>query len=517
MRAFLMHPERDLDLKRELPAGHEDLIADLELDTLLDAMAQGDELVREICRRELLFGLHDVADVTHRQSALDDSLANPAVVRDLYAMAGEALAAERRIWATLQRDSPRSMLGTAVQKLEVLAQYLRRLRAAADDHASAFDSPPFTRMFATLRRELDDAYLERIDEHLRELRFRGGMLLSVQLGAGAVGTGYTLRRARERGLLERLVDRRGLSFTIPERDEAGFRALAEIEDRGVNAVAAALTESVQHVHNFFVALRAELAFYVGCLSLHDRLTAKGEPTCMPEVYPLDAGERRSVEGEPREQMMSARELYDVCLALTIEPRVVANDLDADGGSLVVVTGANQGGKSTFLRSVGLAQLMAQSGMFVPARQLHVTLCAGLETHFRREEDEEMSGGKLDEELSRMSEIADRISRGAILLCNESFASTNEREGSEIARQVIRAMVESGVRVLLVTHMFDLAHGFWENPPAPALFLRAERGDGGARTYRIAEGEPLPTSHGADSFNRVFGRPLPTATRAGGGD
>ena len=502
MRALLMHPERDLDLKRELPAGHEDLIADLELGTLLEAMAQGDELVREICRRELLFGLDDIADIAHRQSALGDSLANPAVVRDLYALAGEALTAERRIWATLQRDSPRSMLGTAVQKLEVLAQYLRRLRAATDEHASSFSSLPFTRMFATLARELDDAYLERIDEHLHELRFRGGMLLSVQLGVGALATGYTLRRARERGLLERLVDRRGLSFTIPERDEAGFRALAEIEDRGVNAVAAALTESVEHVHNFFVALRAELAFYVGCLSLHERLATKREPSCMPEAEPQHAP-----------PVLSARDLYDVCLTLTIEPRVVANDLDADGRSMVVVTGANQGGKSTFLRSVGLAQLMAQSGMFVPARRLRFSLCAGLHTHFKREEDEEMSGGKLDEELSRMSEIADRIGRGAMLLCNESFASTNEREGSEIARQVIRAMVESGVRVLLVTHMFDLAHGFWERPPAPALFLRAERGDGGARTYRISEGEPLPTSYGADSFHRVFGRPLPAATRA----
>ncbi|MGH2873160.1 MAG: MutS-related protein, partial [Solirubrobacteraceae bacterium] len=131
MRAFLMHPSRDLDLERELPAGHEDLIADLELDTLLDAMAQGDGLVREICRRELLHGLDDVGEVEHRQGALSDSLANPAVVRDLYELAGEALAAERQIWATLQRDSPRSMLGTAVQKLEVLATYLRRLRAAA--------------------------------------------------------------------------------------------------------------------------------------------------------------------------------------------------------------------------------------------------------------------------------------------------------------------------------------------------------------------------------------------------
>ncbi|MGH2857457.1 MAG: MutS-related protein, partial [Solirubrobacteraceae bacterium] len=462
----------------------------------------------------LLHGLDDVGEVEHRQGALSDSLANPAVIRDLYELAGEALAAERQIWATLQRDSPRSMLGTAVQKLEVLATYLRRVRAAADEHAAALTSPAFTRMFETIARELDDAYLARIDELLHELRLRGGMLLSARLGSGAVGAQYTLRRPRDRGLLERLLDRRGLSFTVPERDESGLRALSEIEDRGVNAVAAALTESVDHVHGFFVALRAELAFYVGCLTLHDRLTAKGEPTCMPGLEPLheDAppGERSGASRGGASPAMSARNLYDVCLTLTIPPRVVANDLDADGRALVVVTGANQGGKSTFLRSIGVAQLMAQCGMFAPARSLHVELCAGVYSHFKREEDEEMGGGKLDDELRRMSEIADRIAPGALLLCNESFASTNEREGSEIARQVIRAMVESGVRVLLVTHMFDLAHGLWERPWASTLFLRAQRGDEGARTYRLDEGEPLPTSHGADSFDRVFGRPLPEA-------
>ena len=513
-----MHVARDLDLERELPPGREETTADLELDTLLDAMAVGDGLVREICRRELLLGLHDLADVAHRQRALGDCRANPSVVRDLYALAGEALVDERRIWATLQRDSPRAMLGTAVRKLEVLAGYLRRLRDAADEHADAFSSPAFTRLFAQIARELDDGYLARVDHHLRELRLSDGMLLGARLGPGAAGTAYSLRRAHARGLLARLLDRRGLSFTMPERDESGFRALAEIEDRGVSDVAAALTESVDHVHAFFVALRTELAFYVGCLALDERLAAKGEPTCIPTLSGSGAppaGDRRgpdaaSAGDRPDAAPLVARGLYDVCLALTIEPRVVANDLNADGRALIVVTGANQGGKSTFLRSVGVAQLMAQCGMFAPARSLRTGLCSGLHTHFRREEDADMEGGRLDEELGRMSRIADRIRAGAMLLCNESFASTNEREGSEIARQVVRAMVESGVRVILVTHLFDLAHELWERPPAPALFLRAERTRDGGRTYRLGEGEPLPTSHGADSFQRVFGRPLPGA-------
>jgi hypothetical protein len=115
--------------------------------------------------------------------------------------------------------------------------------------------------------------------------------------------------------------------------------------------------------------------------------------------------------------------------------------------------------------------------------------------------------KLDEELARMSHIADRITPNRLLLCNESFAATNEREGSEIARQVLAALLETGVKVIFVTHMFDLASGFHRRRLESALFLRAERGSDGARPFKIAEGEPLPTSYGEDSYRKVFGHRL----------
>ena len=80
----------------------------------------------------------------------------------------------------------------------------------------------------------------------------------------------------------------------------------------------------------------------------------GQPTCLP--VPTSAGARE----------LSFSGLYDVSLALSMGRKVVGNDLNADNKSLVIITGANTGGKSTFLRSVGLAQLMMQAGMFVPA-------------------------------------------------------------------------------------------------------------------------------------------------------
>ncbi len=170
---------------------------------------------------------------------------------------------------------------------------------------------------------------------------------------------------------------------------------------------------------------------------------------------------------------------------------------------MIITGANQGGKSTFLRSIGLSQLMMQCGMFVPAELFSSNLCDSLFTHFKREEDTEMSSGRLDEELSRMSEIVDHLTSNSMLLLNEFFAATNEREGSEIAGQITRALLENHIKVFFVTHLYEFAHRFYENQRDSALFLRAERRDDGGRTFKMIAGEPLQTSYGGDLYSQLF--------------
>jgi DNA mismatch repair ATPase MutS len=115
----------------------------------------------------------------------------------------------------------------------------------------------------------------------------------------------------------------------------------------------------------------------------------------------------------------------------------------------------------------------------------------------------MQSGKLDEELSRMSAIVNAIVPGSIVLLNESFASTNEREGSEIATQIVCAFLKMGIKVFYVTHLFALADGFHSAGSHSAHFLRAERLSNGRRTFRLLEGGPLPTSYGEDLYQRIF--------------
>ncbi len=240
--------------------------------------------------------------------------------------------------------------------------------------------------------------------------------MSARLGKGFKGESLILRRplvspgnwfiralrefietiARQ-GVFKR---RRRDAYTIylAPRDEAGAQAMSELRDRGLSLAANALAKSVEHIESFFRMLQTELAFYIGCLNLHERLLALGAPFAYPSVGPPEA---------PR---FSCSDLYDVCLALSISKRPVGNDIRADGKTLDHRHGGQSGRQDNIPRSLGVAVLMAESGMFVAADRLDLSLADGLFTHFKREEDASMKSGKFDEELVRMSAIVDSSRR-----------------------------------------------------------------------------------------------------------
>ncbi len=498
MKVFLMFQDRDFDLNEELLSNQQALTQDLELNTLFDAMALGDKFLFEIARKAVLSGLSNGLDtVLYRQDILKDCLENASVVRDIYNIAVETIENKKRHWYggwALTRF-PSSILYDSVKTVEIFAEMLKKLRNIIDEHGGKFRSKRFTALFAMLQQELSDEYFDSIKKHLKTLEFKNGALMSAELGKGNEGTGYVLRRphTEKRNWMERLLAKRApaYTFSIAPRDEAGGRALSELRDKGINLVANALAQSADHILSFFEMLRMELAFYVSCLNLHEHLAQIEAPTCFPQ--PMPPGERRH----------AFKGLYDVCLALTMKRSVVGNDVNADSKNVVIVTGANTGGKSTFLRSIGLSQLMMQCGMFVPAETFSSALCDGLFTHYKREEDASMKSGKLDEELGRMSAIVDNLTPRAMVLFNESFAATNEREGSEIARQIVSALSENGMRIFFVTHLYEFAHSFASETMGNRLFLLAQRQADGARTFKLAEGEPMETGYGEDLYRRIF--------------
>ncbi len=496
MKALLMHQDRDFDLQQALAWNEQDLTQDLELNTLLNAMAGDDEFLFDVARKAVFSGpRNDVATILYRQAIMKDCIRNPEVVGELYNLTVGTMAVTKKEWWGMSSHYPSSLLYSSTTLLESLLSTLGRLREIAEEVANRFESEGFIALFAMLRKELSKEYLATIQSHLTELKFRKGTLLSAELGDGNEGSNYVLCQPLEKepNWLQRILGKGppGHTFYLAERDEAGARILGDIRHRGISRVAITLAHSADHVVSFFKMLRSELAFYVGCLNLHDRLVAKEQFICFP--MPVPAGERRH----------RFTGLYDVCLSLKMGGKVVGNTLDAAGKSLTIVTGANQGGKSSFLRGIGLAQVMMQCGMFVGAEAFEAELCPGLYTHYKRQEDATMKSGKFDEELARMSEIADHIVPNSMLLFNESFAATNEREGSEIAKQIVCALLERRIKIFYVTHLYEFAHGFFERRTDDAIFLRAERKADGTRTFRLLEGEPLETSYGEDLYRQIF--------------
>ncbi len=511
MKCFLMYRDRDFELRylglargrdfefelgRGLPANRGILVQDLALDSLFEAMAGGDGFLFEVAKSAVLLGVqNDVDRILYRQAILSDCLENRSTVRELYELALEAVTRERKQHFSVFGNSPGTTLHRAVDVLQMFVEMLKRLRRLGRTEGGKFTSEGFVRFFAMLEHELGDDYFAVIEGQLKELKFRQGVSISAELGKGGVGRNYVLRepQARDRDWLAWLLAPRVPSYTlqINPRDQAGGRALGELRDRGVNLVANALAQSADHILSFFRMLQTELAFYLGAANLQEKLAQIGAPTVLPQ--PVAAGERR----------FACAGLYDVCLALTMNRRVVGNDVNADHQDLVIITGANQGGKSTFLRGVGLAQLMMQCGLFVAAEAFCSTICDGLFTHYKREEDKALRSGKFDEELSRMNDIVDHLTSRSMVLFNESFAATNVREGSEIADQIVRALLEQDVRMIFVTHLYEFAHGVRQKNLDNVMFLRADRRADGVRTFKLREGDPLDTSFGEDLYQKIF--------------
>jgi hypothetical protein len=495
MKTWLMYPDRDFQLPGAMPDQAADLVQDLGLGSLFQAMAAGDAFLADAAKAALLNPMGTVEEVVYRQDVLKDFLAEPALLRELYGLTVAAVNGERKLWMGAGARYPGFRLQRSVQVLEIVLVALQGIRALVDRHGAGFRSSGLRRFRAMVQDELGDAFFTAVQAHLKVLRFREGLLMSAQLGEGNRSRGFVLRRPNqpEGGWWRRLFRRRPREFTfyIAERDETGAKAVSELKDRALSLVANAVTQSTDHILAFLAMLRAELAFHLGCVNLQDRLRQLGAPTAFP--VPLPPGRRCHV----------ATGAYDVGLALATGRSAVGSDLQAEDRNLVVITGANQGGKTTYLRALGLAQLMLQSGMFVPAQAFRANLCDGLHTHFKREEDAGMKSGKLDEELERMSGIVGRLGPDALVLCNESFAATNEREGSEIARQVVSALVEQGITVFFVTHLYELAHGMEAAFGAAACFLRAAPPAPGPARFRLEPGEPLRTSHGVEVYRQVF--------------
>ena len=194
-------------------------------------------------------------------------------------------------------------------------------------------------------------------------------------------------------------------------------------------------------------LADELLFYQRFIGFEQKLKDHGFPCC---------------EAAESQDDTELHDFYNVKLALismegNLAEKIVCNDLAFTKEQTVqILTGPNRGGKTILTQGIGLAFLLFQSGVFVPASSAKIRICDGIYTHFPVEEERTVSLGRLGEEAERCREICKTATAESLLLFNESFATTSHTESLYIAEDVLKYLCRLGARTMFNTHMHELA-------------------------------------------------------------
>ncbi|MCE2488369.1 MAG: hypothetical protein J4G17_00140 [Anaerolineae bacterium] len=309
------------------------------------------------------------------------------------------------------------------------------------------------------------------------------------------------------GPLHRAEDGAGRGARLKEGDspllEPLFRDLNDVLNEICRPLAGALRRYTRIGGRDLLLLQEEIAFFLGGLRLIDHLRACGLPVCRPQAAPAEA------------RMCALRGLVNINLALQLAPagqarpldgEIVGNDADfGAAGRIFVLTGPNRGGKTTWTQALGLAQVLLQAGLYLPAEAACMSPVDGLFTHFARAENPLLASGRLGEEAQRLAAIFRQATRHSLLLFNESLSSTSAGESFWLARDILRALRLLGARAVFATHLHELAadadainadtDGDSEVVSLVAQ-VREDDADGAMvqRTFRIVPGPPLGHSH-----------------------
>ena len=245
-------------------------------------------------------------------------------------------------------------------------------------------------------------------------------------------------------------------------------------------------------------LRKELIVCLAARKLTRRWEEAGLPACFPELRP------------PEEKAFRAKGLFDPLLLISDKELVVSNDAELrQGGELLILTGANQGGKTVFLLSMGLGQWLAQLGFPVPAAEAAVSPAENILTIFAPNGQRYGRKGLLAEEAGRIAAAMENLPAGSMVLFNAPLTSTGPEETKAISAEVIAVCMAAGARGVWVTHVYELASHRasleealpWGSRLGSLRIVLEEVGGETRFTYRVERGEPKGYSHAEDALRR----------------
>ncbi|HEX7451632.1 MAG TPA: DNA mismatch repair protein [Polyangiaceae bacterium] len=236
----------------------------------------------------------------------------------------------------------------------------------------------------------------------------------------------------------------------------GFRE-AELIGRLTNAA----FDGVQDCVLFLFQMLVDMEFYLASLSLKQLASDNGLEMCLPELH-SEVDARTELEA-----------LFNPFLLLEERPPKTCN-LPATDRALVVITGPNSGGKTRLLQALALAQLLGQSGSFVPARRAVLKARSGLFVSLSHEASSDQREGRLGTELLRIRRMFEQLAVGSLVILDELCSGTNPSEGEDIFELVVSLLAELEPQAFITTHFLQFASRLEsERPVARLEFLQVE--------------------------------------------
>lgn len=470
IKSYLLLKDKDFTRSLEKSINNENKIFDLELETLTEVM-EDKELIEV-----LLKPLNNIDDINWRQDILKDFIENGEMIFKLKEIVSEGINDEKMILHSLFSEYPINRVERGVLVIEKFLERFEEMKRVLNE--KKFKSKGLIRLYNLINENFNDEYLKRLREILKDLKFEDGIYIRGRLGKGNKLRELTLMKKEEDSFMRKIIHKKDKEyFFINERDSSGLDTLTLLKNRSLNNIGDIIENVCNGIKDFFINLDFELRFYIGGIKLYKK--------CIENKIDISYGEE--------DINFNIRGLREIVLSLKNNISVIGNNLSTGNKDLVIITGANRGGKTIFLKSIGENQILFQSGLITLAKEYKSKIFKDIFTHFKRGEDRKLTGGKLEEELERMDFLVEEIKSGSLILLNEAFSSTNDREGKIISENIVNGLIDSKVTVFFVTHNYSFAKGMWNNNKGNVEFLRASR----ERNFKLEIGCPLEKSYGED--------------------
>ncbi|GAP06860.1 mismatch repair ATPase [Anaerolinea thermolimosa] len=434
-------------------AGQPVYFPDLNLDQAVKEIVSG----RQDYRLKPFFytPLHDIDQILYRQEVGKD-LENPLLIKEVQAFAEQMVLARRYLglidqlyfknhkegWfleSILAYGKAVEGLAAGISSVDLQSRGLKALRDYLHHYV---ESERFTAMMAEARKIKDELATIQYCVHIKGnwvqvrayesepdysqeveqtfLKFKQGAVKDYRLKLGGAGMSYV-----EAQILD---------------------CVAKLYPEIFGALDRFCQDHLDFMDETIRVFDREVQFYLAYFEFISRLKQAGLKFCYPQV-------------SNTEKTVWAYEAFDIALAnqcVTGALPVVTNDFELrENERIIVVTGPNQGGKTTFARMFGQIHYMASLGLPVPGEEAHVFLWDQIYTHFEKEEDIRNLRGKLQDDLVRIHEILKHATSDSILIMNEIFTSTSLKDATFLSKRVMEAIVQLDAFCVWVTFIDEL--------------------------------------------------------------